>query len=185
MKLYIDEIGALRGRPRNPRAEALAAAAGLSGLSIHGDAFVGRTVRGVNQSFPLGDLSSGSSWAAQARAAHQAAAAAAGHGDSEHLTRGEDSAGRFAWSQTDEEVEVRVRGAPSGSGAAKRVSVSYGAGDALAVHVDKLPLVVLAPLFDRVDPEGCAWTLDGGDVVVSMEKSRARPWASLTLSGAH
>ena len=48
VKLYIDEIGALRGRERNPRAEALAAAAGLSGLSIHGDAFVGRLVRGVN-----------------------------------------------------------------------------------------------------------------------------------------
>ena len=31
MILYIDEIGALRGRSRNPRAEALAAAAGLAG----------------------------------------------------------------------------------------------------------------------------------------------------------
>merc|ERR1719188_409746 len=46
VKLYIDEIGALRGRPRNQRAEDLAAAAGLAGLSIHGDAYVGRCERG-------------------------------------------------------------------------------------------------------------------------------------------
>ena len=34
------QVGALRGRPRNGRAEALAAAAGLAGLAIHGDACV-------------------------------------------------------------------------------------------------------------------------------------------------
>jgi hypothetical protein len=42
VKLYIDEVGALRKRPRNARAEALVTATGQLGLAIHGDAFVGR-----------------------------------------------------------------------------------------------------------------------------------------------
>ena len=42
VKLYIDEVGALRKRPRNARAEALATASGQHGLAIHGDAYVGR-----------------------------------------------------------------------------------------------------------------------------------------------
>jgi len=45
-------------------------------------------------------------------------------------------------------------------------------------------LVWLERLFDRVDPEGCTWTLepDTGVVIVSMEKSDPRPWARLTLA---
>ena len=43
VSLYIDGIGALRERPRNARAEKLCAAAGLHNLSIHRDAYVGRT----------------------------------------------------------------------------------------------------------------------------------------------
>eukprot|EP00966_Prymnesium_polylepis_P068004 1580680-Prymnesium_polylepis.1 len=37
VRMYIDEIGALRASPRNARAEELANAAGLAGLAIHGD----------------------------------------------------------------------------------------------------------------------------------------------------
>ena len=62
MKLYIDEIGALRGRGRNARAEKLAHACGLAGLSIHGDAFVGRTIKGRNAPFPVADLAPDSAW---------------------------------------------------------------------------------------------------------------------------
>ena len=79
-----------------------------------------------------------------------------------------------------------MHGAPTGSGASKLVVVSYGQGDHLRVALrDGAVLVHLAPLFDRVDVDGCAWTLDGSDVVVSMEKANARPWAHLTLSGGH
>ena len=42
VKLYIDEVGALRRRDRNARAEALCAAVGQRDLTIHGDAYVGR-----------------------------------------------------------------------------------------------------------------------------------------------
>lgn len=185
VKLYIDEIGALRGRGRNVRAEKLAAAAGLAGLSIHGDAFVGRSkTRGKNLNFGISDLSPTSKWCADARVAHSAAAAAAGHGDTEHLASGEDDEGRFDWSQTDDEVEVRVKSlAPEGKGVSKRVKVSYPGGDTILVKVDGEELLRVGPLFARIDPGGCAWTLDGRDLCLSLEKGEARAWAKLTLSG--
>jgi len=195
VKLYIDEIGALRGRGRNARAEALAAAAGLSGLSIHGDAFVGRTIKGRNSSFALGEMAPESAWCAAARSAHAQQALAAGHGDADHLAKGDDASKGYTWSQTDTEVEVRVLGvAPLGKGASKAVHVSYGKGDRLVVKVNGgsggggAPAggaVELGPLFARVDTEGCAWTLDGADVVVSMEKAEARAWTYITLSGSN
>jgi hypothetical protein len=49
------------------------------------------------------------------------------------------------------------------------------------VSVDGSVLVELAPLFDTVAPDDCTWTLDKGEVVVSMEKPEPRPWATLCL----
>ena len=184
VRLYIDEVGALRGRGRNARAEALAAAAGLTGLSIHGDAFVGRLKRGKNVDFNIEEMSPSSDWCNAARVAHQRTAAQRGIGDTEHLVKGGDEAGLYTWTQTEDEVEVRVRGAPVSKGASKRVTVEYGGGDSLIVTVDKgnsLPLVCLTPLFARVDTDGCTWTLDGEFVVISMEKLEARPWTNLLL----
>eukprot|EP00873_Tetraselmis_striata_P041106 jgi/Tetstr1/461370/TSEL_006494.t1 len=187
VRLYIDEVGALRGRPRNARAEALAAAAGLAGLSIHGDAYVGRVGRRpeggeTNLPFAREELAPESAWATAARAAHGAAAAAAGHMDEEVLAGGKGAG--YTWSQTEDEVEVRVGGAPSGPGAARRLAVTYGRGDRLSVALDGEPLLTLPRLFDRVSPDGCLWTLDGGEVVVTMEKAEERPWVQLTLPGA-
>lgn len=77
--------------------------------------------------------------------------------------------------------QVRVRGAPEGRGAARRVSVRHGRGDRVGVSVDGSVIVELMPLFDTVAPDDCTWTLDGGEVVVTMEKAEARPWATLCL----
>ena len=44
-------------------------------------------------------------------------------------------------------------------------------------------LVGLAPLFARVTPDECNWTLDNGEVVVTLEKADPRPWTELTLPG--
>lgn len=189
VKLYIDEIGALRGRPRNKRAEDLAAAAGLAGLSIHGDAFVGRSVRSPdglgehNVDFTLADMAPNSDWCAAARGAHARAAVERGHGDTEHLAGGGDEkVDPYAWSQTQDEVEVRVSGAPDGKGAGKRVKVTFGRGESLSVTVDGLALLTLDKLFARVSPDGCSWSLDGTAIVITMEKMEERAWAKLTLS---
>uniref|UniRef100_A0A7S3WBL3 Uncharacterized protein n=1 Tax=Emiliania huxleyi TaxID=2903 RepID=A0A7S3WBL3_EMIHU len=153
VRLYIDEVGALRSRPRNARAEALALAAGLSGLAIHGDVYVSRCARRegggggeANVDFGLEELAPDSAWAAAARRENGAAAAA--HGGGDHFAGGDS--GSYAWSQTEEEVEVCVRGAPSGRGAAKRVGVAYGRGRSLRVCFDGKVAVELPELFDAV-----------------------------------
>ena len=38
-----------------------------------------------------------------------------------------------------------------------------------------------APLFARVTPDECTWTVDSGAIVVTMQKAEPRPWASLAL----
>lgn len=187
VRLYIDEVGALRGRPRNRRAEELAAAAGLHGLSIHGDAYVGRCEsqpgKGeTNVSFRLDELAHDSEWIASARRVHAEAATRGGHGDDEHLASGD--AGLYSWSQTEDEVEVHVRGAPEGKGAARRIRVSYASGQSLTVFVDGAEVLSVAPLFDRVLPDDCSWLLDGGCVVITLGKAEPRPWATLALPKA-
>lgn len=82
---------------------------------------------------------------------------------------------------------MRVKGSGLGlekRGSAARVKVGYGSkGDAVAVQVDQSERLRLGPLFARVDPDGCAWTLDKGDIIISMEKAEARSWPQLCLSG--
>ena len=114
VRLYIDEIGALRQRPRNARAEELAHAAGLAGLAIHGDAYVGRcgrpddgSVAEHNLDFQVEELAHTSAWVAQARALNLRQAAQAGIGDTEHLPGGGDESGPYSWAQTDDDVEAR------------------------------------------------------------------------------
>lgn len=208
VRFYIDEVGALRGRPRNARAEALASAVGLGTVSIHGDAYVGRCgfvgLEGrseANVDFPMADMAHDAAWVSEARRANTVRAGQANIGDDEHLASGGDGdGGLYRWTQTEEEVEVRVlRGIPEGKLAKKRISVTYGkGGDALKVSVDKVEVFRVEKLFSRVSPDECSWSVEsgskggggaaaadgfGGTLVISMEKGEARPWADLILPG--
>ena len=80
---------------------------------------------------------------------------------------------------------MRVRGAPTGRGAAKRVAVTYYGGMGLAVAIDgRPPLVDIPRLFARVAVDDSTWTLDGDCVVVTACKADARAWAALALPGS-
>ena len=81
-------------------------------------------------------------------------------------------------------AQVRVRAAPTGRGAAKRISVSYGQGASLDVSFDGKAALAIAKLFARITPDECTWTLDTGELVVSLEKGERRVWASLALEGS-
>ena len=112
VRLYIDEVGALRGRPRNQRAEDLAAAAGLVGLSIHGDAYVGRCACGGgggerNASFGVSELAHDSAWLVAARRANHRLAEQRGLHEQDELASGDQ--GTYSWTQTDDDLEVRGR----------------------------------------------------------------------------
>ena len=199
VKLYIDEVGALRKRPRNPRAEALALATGQPGLSIHGDAYVGR-VRvtskwgdEANVDFGVPEMAHDAPWVAAARAAREAkreaspseaAAAKSSAAPPGEYAFGADAEGRYTWSQTAEDVEVRVRrGVPTGAAAKRRVKVGYAGGASLHVAVDGATVLHLAKLYDRVKPDESSWLLDGEELVVTMEKMVPNAWVALTLEG--
>jgi len=187
VRMYIDEVGALRGRPRNKRAEDLATGAGLTGLSIHGDAYIGRCRRSHaagerNMDFGREELSASSAWAQEARAEHTRQAVEEGHGSDEHLAKGDE--GAFAWTQTDVDLEVRLRSAvPEGSNAKKRIGVSYGKGDKVIVKVDGNNVLELAPLFAKVVPDDCSWSIDKDDIVLTLTKAEERAWTELLLPG--
>ena len=202
VKLYIDEVGALRRRERNPRAEALCAAVGQADVAIHGDAYVGRIeyfgkwhTEERNLDFRIDELSHNSPWVAQAlkvkEARGDAAAQAAANGPNKKalaFASGADEQGRYTWSQTQEDVEVRVLvGIPLGpaSHLKKRLKVSYGRGESLKVAVDGAAVLEIEKLFDRVAPDQCSWSLDEGKrstaLVVTLEKVDPRPWVGLEL----
>ena len=203
VKLYIDEVGALRKRPRNPRAEALATASGQLGLAIHGDAYVGRLHLGAkwgeenNLDFAVEELDPSAAWLKEARTLRENERERRGYDANAQVdkssaqpptfTSGTDAENpvdpRYTWSQDGESVEVRVlKGVPTGANAKHRVKVSYGAGgDALKVVVDKKETILeVSPLFARVQPFECSWSLDGKVLCVNLEKCDAKPWLDLT-----
>ena len=184
VSLYIDEIGTLRARTRNARAEKLCAAAGLTGLSIHGDAYVGRLQIGPqgqrNVDFYDSELEEDAEWLQMARRTHMAEAAAI-----HDKGPAKGSGANYEWSQTDDEVEVVVSvevDKDEKRALKTRVKVDYGAGETLKVLVDGAPIVLVHPLFAPVDTTGCSWTVDGKDkLVVTMEKRDERMWHTLHL----
>ena len=198
VKLSIDEVGALRKRPRNARAEALAAAVGQTNVAIHGDAYVGRiayvgkyNVDQKNVSFAVDELAHTAEWAVRALATHDARGDLAlqeqANGAPKQVvlaSGGDGDGGRYSWNQTEEDVEVTVlKGIPQGPTAKKRIRVSYGGGEALLVEVDREEVFRVEKLFDRVQPDSCSWCLDGESLVITLEKLHARPWVELALPG--
>ena len=184
VSLYIDEIGTLRQRPRNARAEQVAANAGLTGLSIHGDAYVGRVQSGpggvTNVDFYDSELEEGAQWAKEARKAHMEELASINNkGPASGYGTG------YTWSQTDDEVEAVVDipvDANETRPLKSRVKVSYGKGECLDVKADGKPVLLVTPLFAPVDTSGCSWTVDGKDkIVVTMEKRDPREWHTFFL----
>jgi hypothetical protein len=81
-------------------------------------------------------------------------------------------------------VQVRVRGAPTGRGAARRVAAAYAGGLALCVSLDGKPLMEVPRLFSRITVDDSTWTLDGDHIVVTMAKAEPRAWAALALPGS-
>ena len=95
---------------------------------------------------------------------------------------GKDEGGRYSWTQTKEDVEVRVlKGIPEGKTAKRRIVVSYDGGLSLIVKVDGEIVLKLLSLYDRVTPDECSWTVEKGELVVTLEKVTHYSWVELTL----
>ena len=90
----------------------------------------------------------------------------------------------YSWTQTDEEIEMTVSLSeviPNGEALnkklikvaflANKVTVKYNSG-----------VVVDVGLYSRLDVDGCTWTLDGENLIVTGEKLSEEIWPRLQLS---
>jgi hypothetical protein len=84
--------------------------------------------------------------------------------------------GGFSWTQTEEELEVMIP-LPANI-QSKDVQVKY-LPQSFQVKCRNEPLLSLS-LFERIDPDGCTWTLDrDGEkkrLVITIEKAEAASW---------
>ena len=187
VQLYLDEIGVLRQRPRNTKAEHIAAeVAGLTGLSICGDVYVGRTsiVDGKlrNVAFSIFDLDPGQPWARQARLEHHELHAA----NTTEMKKGNHES--YSWTQNDDDLEISVV-VPSeflalGPITKKRVTLKFPHGGiGLHLAIDTMPILSFPKLFDKVIPDDASWCLDDSksSIILSIDKATAREWAMLHL----
>ena len=192
--LYLDEMGALKGKPVNRRAGELAAACGLDVESpFLGDIFVGRCciepmIHPVDVA--LAELEAGSAFLAQAPSENAMYAAAMKGlesakrekaGDPGDGTGGVDAAAGYSWTQTAEDLEITIA---LPSGVTKKelkvqiemssIRVTLASGEA-GWHLR---------LFKPIRPDETTWVLSKESLVISAEKREALSWGRLELADA-
>jgi len=183
---YLDEASALKGLPKNVRASALALQCGFpASCALNGDIFIGRQKYAEggmveNIDFTLAELEPGCLWLrrapienlefqketqaenhakAQAGAVPYVLASGAGHG--------------YTWRDEAEELEVEI---PIEKGTTKKdVKVQFLKQE---VRMTK-PLTLSLKLFERIDVDGCNWTIGDGKVVLTLGKATPEPWPQL------
>jgi hypothetical protein len=200
--IYLDEVGLLKHLPQNKRASQMAATCGYHPPpQFYGDIFVGRVqtkpvMTNVNSKTPE-DTTASAEWMQRAvsenLAWQQAMKEATGKKPAETQlqpnvqgTEGEAvQEEAYEWTQTEEEIEVRVPCSSSGGETwdKSKLKVNFLPTSIKIQHEgDK---VVELQLYARVNVDGCTWTLDGGGktLVVTCEKAEeGQMWPRIQLS---
>lgn len=189
VNIYLDEVGMLKRLPLNSRASEFATRAGYNPPpQFYGNVFMGRTKGrpyAKHISFTVGkDTSFDAPWLKQAtmdNLAHQmeenqlmgrkdeTQAAVDGTDGIEKKEEG------YTWTQTEEELEIVLPLLAHAKSKdikekclAKSIQVKYEGGIVLSLN-----------LFERVDPDGCIWTIDRTDgvkLVLTLEKLDPALW---------
>lgn len=176
--IYLDEVGMLKKLPNNNRATQIAATCGFyPPPNFYGDVFIGRvcskpTLRNV--SFDVPDTHRESQWMQRATSENliwqqelnkvtnktsESQPAAVG---TEGNTAKESN---FSWTQDEEEVELSV---PLQAINKRLVKVNY-LGKKVKVKYDNQEILDVS-LYGTIDVDGCTWTLDGSNIVITCEK---------------
>jgi hypothetical protein len=189
VNIYLDEAGMLKRLPLNTRAGQFATRCGFHPApTFYGDVFLGRVKSQPclkNLPFALGfDTDNHALWLQRATMENleyqTMMNGITGRNELQASRDGEDGVAKaedgYSWTQTEEELELVVP-LPVGV-TAKEVLVKYMP---LSVLVKcRNEVVVSLQLFERVDPDGCNWTLekDGTNpmLVVTMEKVEQASW---------
>lgn len=206
--IYLDEVGLLKHLPNNQRASTLAQQCGFHPApNFYGDVFVGRVSSKNflhNVDIAKEDITDTTKeWmkrAPQENVAWQHAINEAtgrqGETQPNHLgTEGvaveveKDDAEEgcsFVWIQNDEEVEITILlSKKMGEGEKVKkglVKVAFAQQKVTAKYDGKTILEV--KLYSRLEVDGCVWTLDKNNLVVTCEKaSEGEMWPRLELGG--
>jgi hypothetical protein len=192
VNLYLDEIGLLKRLPLNTRASNYAKAAGFDPApQFYGNVVLSRIQKknGIivqHVSFTLGkDTTMDAAWLQKAamenleyqmemnRLTGRGGETQAGVAGGEGVAKAEDG---YTWTQTEEELELVVS-LPTDA-ISKDIQVQFRP-QCVVVRCQK-EVVILLDLFERVDVDGCTWTLDKQKeertLVVTMEKMEAALW---------
>jgi hypothetical protein len=188
--IYLDEVGLLKKLPGNDRATAIAAACGYHPPPrFYGDVFIGRvsTVpKMTNIDFVTGvDTDRGAAWMRRAvsenLAWQQAANSASGNtGASQPAHKGTDGnvaqETNFSWTQEDDDVEITVPLVHAAAAFNKKLLKVSFKPKSVQVQYDKQELATIL-LYSAIDVDGCTWTADKENVVITVEKADpGRAW---------
>ena len=199
--LYLDEVGMLKSLPPNDRADGLAKQCGFDGVRFYGDMYIGAVQSEpspmCNVDFYVTDLDSSSEWLKRAGAENfeynqnmkqlqdamrEKGGMSGGFGNADGGMPG-GSGEKYAWTQTDDEVEIVVN-APAGT-KARDVVVTFKPRS-LTVGLKGAPsesgapdLVSIDNTFRATRPDESTWTMDGDKVVVTLAKMDEQVWHEL------
>jgi len=191
INIYLDEIGMLKRLPLNKRASDFAREVGYSPPpQFYGDVFLGRVhKRGAtlirNMSFPLIDTNPNSDWLQQGATQNleyqMELNQITGRNETQPNVAGSNGVSSqedgYTWTQTEEEVEV-VAPLPNVDIKSKDIKIKFKPR-----HIEVFcqgEQKVSFELFEKVDVDGCTWTIDKtkgkSSVVVTMEKMEEALW---------
>lgn len=193
--IYLDEIGMLKRLPLNARANEFATKAGFNPAPhFYGTVYLGRVKTSPkvrNLSFEMGvDTASDAEWLKKAtmdNLEHQTSMnRITGRNEVQAAVDGEDGVAKaedgYSWTQTEDEVELVVL--LDNDALAKEINVKF-LPKSVQIKFRKEPVLALQ-LFERVDPDGCTWTLDKTNatekrnLIVTLEKGDEASWPRIT-----
>ncbi len=213
VNIYLDEVGMLKRLPLNQRAADLAAKAGFNPPpQFYGDVFLGRVKNRpklYNVDFTKADTTSDRQWLDRAVMENLEYQTALNQitgrtNDVQPDVAGENGVAKaeegYTWTQTEEEVEIVVPlpdDSDAGSGKCMTSIEAKGRGLKVKFYPKKIVVefagkeLLSLDFFARVDPDGCTWTLDGGNgkssststlLVVTCEKVNETSWPRISTN---
>jgi hypothetical protein len=190
--IYLDEVGLLKGKPKNARASSLAASCGFPGTTFHGDVFVGavqtepQPMRSVD--FTVKEMDSSAAWLklapmenaeyAMSMKELEKAMSEKGVGGGPGLQRinmgGGGGGGNddgvlpsgdgegYRWEQN-EDGEVEISVYVPENTSAKTISVGFRADSCVISNKSEGKVIVqIDNLYNKIRPDECTWTIAGG-----------------------
>jgi len=198
VSVYCDDKGVAKDLEENTRASGLVQACGYPSQTFRGDVFIGKVFDDTEDEwrrvdFTLKDCSGDAHWVQLCKRQRQnrssgdmaSLASKVGANNPAHITPAmmDQSApsgdtDKYAWRQTEEEVEVTFKKEGLQKGDKKVVKVVF-ARERLKVEA-KGDVLIDSKLHAPTNVDECTWTLSDGELQVTLAKAEPTSWTELT-----